>query len=180
MQSRRSLPRLILAGLILSAVPAASLARQSFSMAEPVHISLPIELSSTPAKIKIRTSINRLKLSELAGDKNISVGDAIYVHLNIEPHSTIQGTYALRYPYAVTQNRPPRGDALTVSLRGVVTGKDEGTISVQYQFEDLAARKASANQMKTGSADALTLAVDHRAVGHLISMLIDGKTISIN
>ena len=179
MHNHRSLPRLILTGLILSAVPAASLARQSYSMIEPVHISLPIELSTTAENVKVITSINRLNLSDLAGDKNISVGDAIYVHLNLETKTASQKSHALRYAYAVTQNRPPRSDDLTVSVRGVVTDKDDDTISVQYQFEDLASRSSDANHMSSSSEGVLMLAVDRRAVGHVISIIIDGKTLDI-
>lgn len=180
MHSRRSFPRLILAGLILSAVPAMSLTRQTLTSAQPVQVILPVTLMTVNGNIQVSTEINQLELTKLTGANNMAIGDVIYVHLNISPVSIDENLYRISYAYGVSQNRPSRIEERTVSLRGIVTDRDADTISVCYLFETLPAQSSlsAAVQGKPAQGE-MTLAINRRAVGRVKSIVIEGQTFSM-
>lgn len=177
MMRRRSLPRLLLVGMIFSAVPAMSLARQSFAAPEMVQLILPVMLSKTGADISALTEINTLQLSELAGAKDMAVGDVVYIHLNIAKDVADPALRSIRYPYAISQNRPQRSDENTISLRGIVTSREADTIAIKYLFETLPYHKRlmEALPFQAQTRGDIVLNVNRRAVGHVKSIIISGK-----
>ena len=180
MHGGRSVARLIIAGLILSALPAITLARQSLSAPTKIHLVLPALLLKTGTTVQASTEINELILSQLAGDKTMSAGDVVYVHLNISEDRASENTFRLNYPYAVSQNRPTRIDKDTISLRGVVTDRGEETVSIQYLFENLPANKALLDAVTLTKTKAeIALDVNRRAVGHVQSVIIKGQRYKI-
>ena len=179
MPNHCSLQRIILAGFILTVLPVASLARQSIAAERPLELTLPASFKSAASSIQLSTDINSLNLTDLAGNTDIAIGDVIYVHLNTSPALDLQSTQILRYPYAVSQNRPYHSDDSTVSLRGVVTGRDNQTLSVSYHFEVIPSTKALEDKLQRNENGAITLAVNRRAVGHVLSLKIDDETFMI-
>lgn len=187
MTRRRSIPHFILAGLLLSAIPALSLARQSFAAAGPTLLTLPAIIKSDGAQLQAITEINTLQLNDLAGTKTMAVGDVIYVHLSTAPGRVLEDfknsqTHTFNYAYAVSQNRPLRTDSSTVSLRGVVTSRSSKSISVRYMFENLPGLKTlNIETPLTSSAEAeLLLTVNQRAVGHIKTISIGAARYGIN
>lgn len=179
MPNHCSLQRILLAGFILTALPAASLARQSITAERPLELTLPANFKTAASFIQLSTDINSLNLADLSGNTGIAIGDVIYVHLNTSAALDIPSTQLLRYPYAVSQNRPYRSDDSTVSLRGVVTGRDDQTLSVSYHFEVIPSSKDLEDKLQRSENGTITLAVNRRAVGHVLSVKIDEETFTI-
>lgn len=180
MITRRSVPRLLLSAMILGGIPALSLARQNVSP-DTVTLALPATLSVTGDRVQIDTVINEIDLSDLAGDKNMSVGDIVYLHLNLSSGGGDKAVRQLNYPYAISQNRPLRLDVQTLSLRGLVTEKDGDKLRLQYLFEDLPYRRGLSNHFSDVSTQDATiiLSVNHRAVGHVETIELNGESFAI-
>ncbi len=178
---RRSIPHLVLAGIFLSAIPALTLARQSFAAPSQIQLTLPATLLDEGGVIKAVTDINTLDLSQLAGNKNVAVGDVVYVHLNVDISQNDDTDYKLSYPYAISQNRPERSDARTISLRGVVSDRAGDDVSINYFFETLPANLAIDRAINRAAPKAeITVKVNRRAVGHINTVKINGLTYTIN
>ena len=175
--SRRSIPHLVLAGVFLSAVPAMTLARQSFAVPSQIQLTLPAKLLDESGVIKAVTDINILDLNQLAGNKNVAVGDVVYVHLNVDLSQNDKAGYKLSYPYAISQNRPQRSDERTISLRGVVSDRQGDSVSINYLFETLPPNLEIDRAFNHSAPKAeLRINVNRRAVGHIDSIKFDGLT----
>ena len=175
----RSIAHILLAGMILSAIPALTLARQSFASPTQLQLKLPATLTQVSGGIEAKTEINKLDLNQLAGSKNVAIGDVVYVHLNVEHEQADSAAYGLSYAYAVTQNRPQLNDKRTISLRGVVTGRSNNIVFVKYLFEALPPTSEIKQAIGQNSAKAdITIAVNRRAVGHLKSVTVGGQNYS--
>lgn len=175
---RLSLPRLILTGLILSALPAASLTRQSLAKTSSTVITLPATITQIGGGYVLMTELNTLNLNALAGTDTMKRGDVVYLHLNVEQAKNESPLFVLDYPYAISQNRPVRLSEDTISLRGIVTDRNENTIAVDYLFETISAQKGLAKLFASKTLplkSEILLRVNKRAVGQVKSIKIDGE-----
>lgn len=177
--ARRSAAHLLLAGMILSALPTLTLARQSFAAPSEIRLTLPAKLTNETGLIEAVTEINTLDLNQIAGNKIMTAGDVVYVHLNVDVADG-NSDYRLSYPYAISQNRPQRSDERTISLRGVVSERVGDKVSIRYLFETLPPHPVLKRVIKDAAPEAkLTIDVNRRAVGHIHSITVDGLTYSL-
>lgn len=180
MIARRSVPRLLLSAMVLGGVPALSLARQGASH-DTVKLALPAIVSFKGKRVHVETALHQVNLNNLAGDKKMSVGDIVYLHLNLSSSGEDKKVQRLNYPYAISQNRPTLTDRQTLSLRGIVTEKDGVRLTLQYLFEDLPHRSPLASYVSNAKQQQamIILSVNHRAVGHVESLEVNGETFAL-
>lgn len=162
--SSAPLARIVLAGLVLTGVPLLSLASHLKGAPSDHTLLLPATVSQSLLGPRLTLDITALSTAELAGDDSFSIGDVAYVHNAVDGQK-------LLYPYAISQNRAKLAPG-TISLRGIVTAVNDDMLTLDFQFEDLAARGHIAQIGDDAQAE---ISVNMRAVPRLKAITVNGK-----
>ena len=160
---RAPLARLVLAGLVLTALPIATLATHLRAAPDDHTLIIPATIQAAALGPRLSLDITTVNTENLAGDDNFSAGDIAYVH------NAVDGTQLL-YPYAISQSRAALQSG-TVSLRGIVTAVNGTNITLDYQFEDIASHH---HDVDAGDRLTAEISVNRRSAARLKAVIIDG------
>ncbi|WP_017930190.1 hypothetical protein [Robiginitomaculum antarcticum] len=175
--ARLSTGLVLIAALILTAIPVGALATRSVKLNAGRTITLPVQITRAQDKsivplVDIATPLQTLLPAQLSGDNYFSVGDTVYVFL--------KDAGTVWYPYAVLRKLPYHGENLRddqIMLAGYIVSMDDGEIKVEYGFDQIAPRRDFVRDAlrRSGQQTQLELSVSDQGVGRVSGLWLDGK-----
>ncbi len=173
MNKRRTFFASLLTGVVLAGFPLIAIARHSYVQDQDIHfeVSSTISPRSDVENFDIWSDINMLDLAKLSGSNNFLRGQTVFVHMSKGPNN-------IAYPFAVTSNRPENTDKSVFTIRGKVTGRDQTTLIVRYNFETFLPSKPIQKVVRSDpSREAkAVLAINDKGLARLVSVEIEGKS----
>ena len=168
----RTLSATLLTGILLAGFPLLAIARHSYIEDQDIRFSVPSNISprADVENFDIWSDINKLDLGDLSGPDGFLRGQTIYVHFSMGPNT-------IAYPFAVTTQRPSNLDNKVFVIRGKVTGREDNSLIVRYNFETFLPSKTIKQLVHDApSAPAMVeLAVNDQGIARLLAVEIDGQ-----
>ena len=173
MNRRRTLITTIITGLVLAGFPLIAIARHSFIQDKDIHFSVQSSISprADVENFDIWSDINMLDLKELSGSDRFLRGQSVFVHMSKGPGN-------IAYPFAVTSEQPKSLEDSVFTLKGKVTGRENNTLVVRYNFETfLPPKDLKKAVMSSPNTPAISvLAINDQGTPRLVSVELNGKT----
>ncbi len=173
MNKKRTIGALFLTGILLAGFPLGAIARHNYIQEQDVKIEVKSAISPRVGaeNFEIWSEINFLNLAELSGGDNFLRGQTVYVHMSKGPGN-------VSYPFAVTSDRPITNDNTVFAIRGKVTGRENDSLQVRYNFETFlpSTDVKSIFRKNPNAPSTAMLAINEQGVARLVSVQVDGKT----
>ncbi len=172
MNKKRTFGALILTGILLAGFPLGAIARHNYIQEQDVQIEVKSAISPRVGveNFEIWSEINFLNLEELSGGDNFLRGQTVYVHMSKGPSN-------VAYPFAVTSDRPITNDTSVFAIRGKVTGRENDSLQVRYNFETFLPSKdvKSIFRNNPNTPSTAMLAINDQGIARLVSVKVNGE-----
>lgn len=173
MNRKRTFAGLLVTGIILAGFPLGAIARHNYIQEQDIHFEV-ISAISPRAGVEnfdIWSELNFLDLSELSGGDSFLRGQTVYVHMS-------KGPGKVAYPFAVTSAKPETNDKSVFAVKGKVTGRQNGSLQIRYNFETFLPPNDLKNIMlrDPNKPSTVILALNDQGVPRLVSIQVDGKS----
>jgi len=170
MNKKRTFGALFLTGILLAGFPLGAIARHNYIQEQDVKIEVKSAISPRAGaeNFEIWSEINFLNLAELSGGDNFLRGQTVFVHMSKGPEN-------VAYPFAVTTDRPVTNDTSVFAIRGKVTGRENDSLQVRYNFETFLPPKEIKSIFRSNPNKPSTamLAINNQGVARLVSVQVD-------
>ncbi len=172
MNQKRTILGLLMTGILLAGFPLGAIARHNFIQEQDVRIEVMSAISPRVGaeNFNIWSELNFLDLTELSGGDNFLRGQTVYIHMS-------KGPDEVAYPFAITSDKPVTNDSSVFSIKGKVTGREDNSLQVRYNFETFLPPKDLKKiiRQNPNTPSSVHLAINEQGVPRLVSIEVGGE-----